>query len=769
MMQMTFCMRINPDIGVKRRIVQKSMKRITPLIAMILVWILFGISTPTQAQGNYHVVINYPEISESSTGVSMGLYFSILDSADQIVPDAQVQAAAFHLGNGSVIPASFGKPGSNAYIVMVLDSSGSMTSAMTQMRQAAIQAVQSAPEEAVFAVVQFNTDVTLVQDFSNDREQVAEQISSIYAVPGTGTCLYDAAFRSVEIIQGAPRGRRAVVLLTDGKDELTEGKPCSQHTYSEVLSLATRQEARVPIHTIGLSTSASTALNEAQLREMATTTGGFAEFGEQSSLTLLFTKIINSLSYQWLAQAEIYPSNGENTLSLSVALAGGTILQSDPITFTSSRDYVVPPSAIVNTVDYTQYGDVVVNLNLQNESLMEEFEIQILDIKNNTRAPAFIAEVTDNLKIAASNFEGGNEYRLYIRGRDAMGKNLFESTYDFRYDPSILLGEISILTVELNKDVPEFIIEVRYQNLEEASGFEIWLIDEKSNTVVPGSKQAITPSSTIHIPLEGVRNGAYSIVVTALNPELEILAETRYENALYKLGLPATILQALRSNILLLATIILIFVISSAYLIKKLYLEPKKAKPAPILLEDTAMKGDQTLDDWSEDALRLNKRHLREEARRHRRAKPEKVQTVVTDDSQKIPDTILESPDLEENALQEEPAVIVSPIIQPGIATLIVERSPDGALDGQKFVLKDLPYAIGRSEAGLELDFPFISRKHAEIFFREGEFFIQDEDSTNKTFIDGEMITGKGAFHLVSGASIGLGKQFLLKFTMEEG
>jgi hypothetical protein len=748
--------------------VQKSIKRILFVIVWILVGVELGISSPTHAQGAYQVVINYPEISESPTGVSLGLYFSILDSADQIVPDAQVQSAAFHLGNGSVVPASFGKPSSNAYIVMVLDSSGSMTIAMPQMRQAAIQAVQSAPEEAVFAVIQFNTDVTLVQDFSNDREQVGEQISTINAVPGSGTCLYDAVFRAIEIIQGAPRGRRAVVLLTDGKDELTQGNPCSQHTYSEVISLATRQEARVPIHTIGLSTSSSTAINEAQLREMATTTGGFAEFGEQSSLTLLFTKIINSLSYQWLAQAEIYPSIGENTLSLTVALAGGTILQSGPITFMSSRDYVAPPSATVNTVAYTQYGDVVVNLNLQNESIIEEFEIQILDIKNNILAPAFTAEVTDNLEIAASNFEGGNEYRLYIRGHDAVGKNLFENTYDFRYAPSILLGELNILTVELNKDVPEFIIEVRSQNLEETSGFEIWLIDEKSNTVVPGSKQTISPTSTIHIPLEGVRNGAYSIVVTALNPESEILAETRYENALYKLGLLTIILQALRSNVLLLATIILVFAISTAYLIKKLYLEPKKAKPAPILLEETAMKGDQTLDDWSEDALRLNKRRLREEARRLRRAKPEKVQAAIADDSQKTPDTTLENPDLEEGHLQEETPAVASPITKGGIATLIMEQSPEGTLDGQEFAIEDLPYTIGRSEASLELDFPFVSRKHVEIFSREGEIFIRDEDSRNRTFLDGEMITGKGDFQLKPGVSIALGKQFLLKFIVEE-
>jgi len=747
---------------------QKLVKNPLLLITMIFVGIVLGTSTPTQAQSAYRVVINYPEISESPTGISMGLYFSILDSADQVVTDAQAQSASFQLGTGDIVQASVEKPSSTAYIVMVLDSSGSMTDAMPQMRQAAIQAVQSAPEGAAFAVIQFNTNVTLVQDFSNDLDQVADQISTIYAVSGGGTCLYDAAFRAIEIIQDAPRGRRAIILLTDGQDELTEGNPCSQHTYSEVLSLATRQEASVPIHTIGLSTSASSALNEAQLREMATTTGGFAEFGEQSSLALLFTKIINSLSHQWLAQSNIYPQAGENTVSLTVHLVGGTTLHSDPITFTSSQDYVAPPSANVSTVAYTHSGDVIVNLDIFNENLIEELEIQVLDIRNNTLALAFTTQVSDSLEIAASHFEGGNEYRLFIRGYDAVKDVLFENNYDFRYDPSIHLGELSILTVELNEDVPEFILEVRSNNLEEASGLETWLIDENSNTVVPGSKQSLTPSSTLHIPLEGIRNGTYSIVVTAINPDSQILAETRYENANYKVNVFASVLKTLRSNLLLPIALFLVLAASTAYLIKKLYLEPKQVKRASILLEETVMESTQSLDDWSEDALRLNKRRLREEARRLRRAKSEPAQKPTTSESPERPDTVLEKPDFVDQAPRDETPVVLSPITKPGVARILIERSPEGSHDGEEHLIQDLPYTIGRSDASLDLDFPFISRKHVEFFFQEGEVFICDEDSTNKTFVDGEMITGKGAFPLRSGASIALGKQFTLKFLLKE-
>ncbi len=732
------------------------------LIALFLGWIFGHPSGAAFAQGTYQVVINYPEVSEGPGSMTLGLYFTILDNTGQIVTDAEIESVSILQGDGTIYGTSFGKPQSDAFVVLVLDTSGSMALAMPQTLQAAIQAIGNAPEEAAFAVIQFNNNISLVQDFSKDREQIAEEIETLAAVPGSGTCLYDAAYRALELTKGAPRGRRAVILLTDGRDEMTAGVPCSQHTYEDVLSLATRQDSWVPVHTIGLSTTASSALNEALLRDLSTSTGGFAEFGEQGSLSLLFTKIVNSLSHQWLAQANVYPDEGENSFSLLVTLPGGIQIQSEPVTITSSRDFDPPPLAAVNTLDYTNQGDLILGLDLTNESELERFEIQVYDIKNNTLAPPFTEEVTDELEIDASNFESGNEYRLIIRGTDAIGNLLLQTLYEFRYDPAIVEPVLSIPSVELDMEVPEFIINVRSQYLEEATAYEVWLIDEEGNTVVPGSRQTTEPTTVVHIPLDDVSNGSYSIALSAVNAEGQVLAETLYEKALYHVGFIARVVGFINDNIVIPLFFLVLFIGSAAFLVKKYYLDPRKEKRTSVLLEVTALGTEgslESVDDWSDDAVRLHKKEMREQVRRSQRdgeAEPQPTEF----------DTQLE---ISERLESEEP---VSERITPPqslelpYCTLVVEESPEMSEDGPSFTVDKVPYTIGRVGADLELDFPTISRNHAEINFEDDTFLLRDDNSANGTTVDGENITGQGDIELESGALIGLGKSIQLRFVI---
>ena len=725
-------------------------RKALPLLLLTCILLLGLISKPVLAQSSYQLLVNYPEIFEGPNGISLGLYFTILDGYGEIVSDAEILSASILLDD-DVYAVDVGKPASDAFIVLTLDSSGSIARAMPQTRQAAIQAVQNAPEEAVFAVLQFNSTITLMQDFSKDRDLLAQQIETIQAVPGSGTCLYDAAFRALELVKSAPRGRRAIILLTDGKDELTPGNPCSQHTYDDVLSLATRQEARVPIHTIGLSTSASSALNEAQLRDMASSTGGFAEFGEQSSVSLLFTKIVNSLSHQWLAQTDVYPSSGKHSASLTITLAGGIQLRAQEVPFTSSGDFPLPPSIAVNSVSYDNQGNVLMDLNLQNPSLIASLEIQIIDLDNNIVAPALNAEVADQLKIDAGNFESGNEYRLMIRGQDEHGILLTETPYDFRFDPTIIQGAISILSVEADYVVPEFLLEIRSQNLDEAASYELWLIDERSNTVVAGTKRIVEPSTLVHIPLETIRNGTYSIALTAIAADSQILAETFYANAVFRLGLLTKISIAIQNSPLSLLFILGILILSVAFLVRKL---KPDSKGSVVLLEKTAIESAESLDDWSEDAVRLNKRRLREQIRHARDRARSKLDPV--DDLK-----------LTTHALTKS---VNNTVLQAGVelpvSRLIVEQAPESLELGKSFDIGRVPYSIGRKGASLEFDFPIISRVHAEIHFQNGEFFIRDDGSTNKTTLDDVLITAEGAIPLKSGAVIGLGKRIRLRFEL---
>lgn len=746
-------------------------ERMRYILALIGLLILL-LPAVALAQSPAEVFINYPEISEGPRALSLGLYFTVLDPNGQIIPEPKIQSATIELGDGTTYEASFEQPTSQAYVVLVLDASGSMGSAMPQMRQAAVQAVENAPDEAVFAVIQFNNTITLLQDFTQDRRKVAEQIEAIRSVPGAGTCLYDATHRAIQLLEAAPLGRRGVVLFTDGRDETAQGTPCSQHTYNEVIAYATRQTARVPIHTIGLAGEGN-PINVEELRTMASITGGFSEVGELNSLSLLFQRIINGMAYQWLARADVYPKAGENTAQLVLRFEDGSELRSDPLSFTASHDYIAPPSATVESLTYTNTGNVVFNLRLTNADQIDRFQLQVVDVRNNVMAPPFYADVTETLEVAATNFEQGTEYQIVIIGEDAAQQRLFQTTYEFRYNPNIAEGQLKIMAVQLDADARQFVVEVKAANIVGISHYEVWLNDQETNTVVPGSRFTIQPQNQIVVPLEGIPNGTYKIVVTAVGVDGQVLAEAAYDNAVYRVGLFKRLGGSVRGSPLIIALMVVVILAASAFLFKVAYLDPKKERERQkggVLLENTIVRRAAdlgALDDWSEDAQRLQRRRLREEGAptrepqaRGRRPAQSPSQRQMPPPSSAIPGQRHTPPP----RAAVPPAATPAPAGPMPQARLTVERSPDGTYDGAQYLIASVPFTIGRADSDVNLKFPSVSRHHAQILFEGGQFVIRDEGSTNGTTVDGRIITGMGSAPLRSGAQIGIGKNVILRF-----
>ena len=92
-------------------------------------------------------------------------------------------------------------------------------------------------------------------------------------------------------------------------------------------------------------------------------------------------------------------------------------------------------------------------------------------------------------------------------------------------------------------------------------------------------------------------------------------------------------------------------------------------------------------------------------------------------------------------------------VIQTGVGG--VEMIP---LDGSSQVLGRLPHA------DIELDNPFVSRRHAEIVYQEPGFRIRDLGSRNGTFVDGAKI-GRIPISLQGGEIVEFGKgQVVAKF-----
>jgi VWFA-related protein len=102
-------------------------------------------------------------------------------------------------------------------VVLVVDVSSSMEGApIARAKQAATSFVNSLKPNDPVALISFGSRVTLVQDYTTDKDVLLNAIQSLQA--GGKTALYQAAFDAVQKAAQAPTPRRAIVLLSDGAE-----------------------------------------------------------------------------------------------------------------------------------------------------------------------------------------------------------------------------------------------------------------------------------------------------------------------------------------------------------------------------------------------------------------------------------------------------------------------------------------------------------------------------------------------------------------------
>ncbi|OYT70292.1 MAG: hypothetical protein CFK52_11540 [Chloracidobacterium sp. CP2_5A] len=172
-------------------------------------------------------------------------------------------------------------------LVLLLDLSGSTREKLQVIRRAALGFLGALRAEDRMAVVTFSDTARLICPLTNDRRKLRERIDDIRRPEG-GTNFYDALAGTINSVLRDARGERnAVVMVTDGMDNvLPPGGPDygSVTTYEELRELA--QECDAMLLPIYLDTEAEVverhgpraragyAIARNQLRELATLTGG---------------------------------------------------------------------------------------------------------------------------------------------------------------------------------------------------------------------------------------------------------------------------------------------------------------------------------------------------------------------------------------------------------------------------------------------------------------------------------------------------------------
>ncbi len=223
------------------------------------------------------------------------LHVTVLDWKDQLVKGLkqenfevyedkiQQEISLFKVED---IPVSLG---------LVIDNSGSMRFKRDRVNRAALTfAKTSNPEDEIF-LINFNDQVYLDQDFTQNLDDLTDSLDHIDA--RGGTALYDAIYLSLEHIREGKEEKKAILVITDGEDE------DSRYRFGTVLEFA--RESYASIYLIGLLEKKSER-NRGQrkaaklLRELSEETGGKYFFPESvDEVQAICTQVAHEIRNQY--------------------------------------------------------------------------------------------------------------------------------------------------------------------------------------------------------------------------------------------------------------------------------------------------------------------------------------------------------------------------------------------------------------------------------------------------------------------------------------
>jgi len=175
--------------------------------------------------------------------------------------------------------------------VILLDTSGSMEERVSMARAAAIRFLDGLRESDSAAIYRFDSKVILVQPFSNSRD-VAEKV---YDLKADGmTRMNDAVYDAAVELSKRPEKRRAIIVLSDGQDTLSEK--------SADRALKAALAADISIYTVDMSAIGDSKRVQSQgvLKNFSEKSGGtFVSTPGGAAMREAFAKIVEDLGIQY--------------------------------------------------------------------------------------------------------------------------------------------------------------------------------------------------------------------------------------------------------------------------------------------------------------------------------------------------------------------------------------------------------------------------------------------------------------------------------------
>ena len=222
----------------------------------------------------------------------VSLFVTVADAQKRLVPDLtkddfevfdNEKPQAITYFDNSIHPIT---------VVVMLDTSGSMTLTIDLLKRAAEQfLIRLLPDDKA-KVGAFNDKVQISARFSNNRDQLISAVKDLDY--GNGTRLWDAVALSLDELKGVD-GRKVILVFTDGDDT------ASKVGLGSMIDRARAEE--VMVYAIGLESQFMNQRTKPDggLRKIADETGGgYFELKKTADLAPTFTKVASELHSQYV-------------------------------------------------------------------------------------------------------------------------------------------------------------------------------------------------------------------------------------------------------------------------------------------------------------------------------------------------------------------------------------------------------------------------------------------------------------------------------------
>jgi Ca-activated chloride channel homolog len=230
-----------------------------------------------------------------ATVQTVAAYASVLDEAGRLVPNLEREHFEI-LDNGVPQPITiFRSDVQPIKVVVMLDTSGSMTLHLKLLKQAAEQFVLRLLPDDRARVGSFSDKIILSDTFTGNRDDLIRILHNDIQY-GNPTHLWDAIDYSMTALS-REEGRRVVLVFTDGADSYSK-----KASFNEVVTRAQNEEFMIyAIGLQGMIPGQGMTRPDKGLRKLAEETGGgYFELKGTAELGATFTRVADELHRQYV-------------------------------------------------------------------------------------------------------------------------------------------------------------------------------------------------------------------------------------------------------------------------------------------------------------------------------------------------------------------------------------------------------------------------------------------------------------------------------------